>query len=152
MISQVNPDHSSAQRLRADDFSYLLGFVLLLVRVWQRLLLGLDRGFGEQILELFGVYDIRLFQWIPERVITVKHTHTHTHSQCVISDKHSWQGHELPLFFILYCSLRSTYNIIKIFTSKNINKLFSILFLIPSSECSVWIGVGDCGQMDAVVF
>uniref|UniRef100_A0A671LBT7 Uncharacterized protein n=1 Tax=Sinocyclocheilus anshuiensis TaxID=1608454 RepID=A0A671LBT7_9TELE len=29
----------------------------------------------------------------------------------------SEHGHELPLFFILYCSLRSTYNVIKIFTS-----------------------------------
>lgn len=50
-------------------FFYLLRFGLLLVGVRQRLLLGLQRGFGEEVLELVGVGDVRLLQGSPQRVV-----------------------------------------------------------------------------------
>ncbi len=40
------------------------------------------------------------------------------------------RGHELPLFFILYCSLRCTYNVIKIFTLKKNHNLEVICYFL----------------------
>lgn len=50
-------------------FFYLLGFGLLFVGVGQRLLLRLQRCFGEEVLELVGVGDVGLLQGSPQRVV-----------------------------------------------------------------------------------
>lgn len=52
--------------------SYLLSFGLLLVGVRQGLLLGLRRGFGEEVLELVGVGDVGLLQGSPQRVVAAR--------------------------------------------------------------------------------
>ncbi len=51
-----------------------------------------------------------------------------------------------PLLRLLYASVNS-WNVIKIFAWKTLfrsNRLFSVLFLMPSSEHSIWIGMTDC--------
>ncbi len=40
------------------------------------------------------------------------------------------RGQELPLFLYFVCSLRSTYNVIKIFTLKHYNLEAIIIFLV----------------------
>lgn len=54
------------------DSFYLLCFGLLLIGVRQRLLLWLQRRFGEEVLKLVGVGDVRLVQGSPQRVVAVR--------------------------------------------------------------------------------
>lgn len=69
-MRRTKTERSAAERGRPFlFFFYLLCFGLLLVGVRQRLLLGLQRGFGEEVLELVGVGDVRLLQGPPQRVV-----------------------------------------------------------------------------------
>lgn len=52
--------------------SNLFGFSLLLIGFRQGLLLWLEGRFGEELLELFSVDDIRLLQISPQCVVTGK--------------------------------------------------------------------------------
>ena len=64
-------------------FAYLLGFGLLLVGVRQGLLLGLQGGLGEELLELPGVYEVGFLQGAPQRVVAGD-THRETGFQSAV--------------------------------------------------------------------
>lgn len=52
-------------------FYYLFGFGFFLVRLGQRLLLGLCGAFGKEVLKFVGVNDFWLLQKVPQGVITM---------------------------------------------------------------------------------
>lgn len=55
--------------------TYLLSFGLLLIGVRERLLFGLQCGFGEKLFKLHGVNDVWLLQRTPQCVIAGKEAH-----------------------------------------------------------------------------